>query len=494
MTLLRRWGLHHGWGHLRTHSQTQYRRFSSQARLLPTLKSSEDVERLLAEMYTPEYRSHLRGTLHSIACYEPPEAPGELYPMQINAFTPKSDWDFFVLNTVRAASDISVVSGQEVRMEPHLACTPQGSASQALQRWRREVLGKTSSSPDCAILTHGVEFPPTGVNPGLSAVGTNPAVSPTPLTQPSLTIPFHHPLFDCHLSCGSSVHLCVPDKAFSFLSDPTTVHSKVHVAPGSPRGLTSAQISRTLPFPELTRLLTSFSNGGAAAPRVGLYRLPDDPPTMRSSSSPSSPSSSFSSSSPSSSSTVAGSSVVERGNVVPWLVQGLHGQGFDPVMVELGPHTARFLYPRQSVTNPRPQGHQGQSENTRANDSGAHCSTDGADIPIVNTLFLSVYRGPLECSLSNLLIPVTSTRPLTAAVNGAVTASETTRAAELESSREDSVGSPLSLKASSLSLSQLYMRSFTRPFLEKYFDILNARGFQVGDWTFHLMTRKDKPI
>jgi len=61
------------------------------------------------------------------------------YPMKINQCTPKSTWDWFVLNFSRALADVTLVSGEILRVEPNLSCRIQGigSMQQALLDFRK---------------------------------------------------------------------------------------------------------------------------------------------------------------------------------------------------------------------------------------------------------------------------------------------------------------------------------------------------------------------
>ncbi len=51
------------------------------------------------------------------------------FTMQINEHTPKSAWDWFILNFSRAISDNTIISGSLLRKEPNLKCVVQGESN-----------------------------------------------------------------------------------------------------------------------------------------------------------------------------------------------------------------------------------------------------------------------------------------------------------------------------------------------------------------------------
>ena len=85
-------------------------------------------------------------------------ADGRLRVLKIDASSPKSESDFFVLNLCRARADAILTSAANLRAEPELVSTLLGPAASALARYRSETLGK-ASPPVCALMTRGGELP-----------------------------------------------------------------------------------------------------------------------------------------------------------------------------------------------------------------------------------------------------------------------------------------------------------------------------------------------
>jgi riboflavin biosynthesis pyrimidine reductase len=96
-----------------------------------------------------------RGVLHVAAAWQAPDA--RLVVMKICDRTPKSAWDFFVLNLARAQADAIITTGRILREEPELRHDLQGPAAEALADYRKTLLGKTEP-PMTLVLTSGREL------------------------------------------------------------------------------------------------------------------------------------------------------------------------------------------------------------------------------------------------------------------------------------------------------------------------------------------------
>jgi riboflavin biosynthesis pyrimidine reductase len=82
----------------------------------------------------------------------------ELRVLAIGPQAPKSEGDFFALNLARARADAVLTSGSIVRLEPSYQLALAGPHGPALERYRREVLGK-HGLPRCAIMTRDGRLP-----------------------------------------------------------------------------------------------------------------------------------------------------------------------------------------------------------------------------------------------------------------------------------------------------------------------------------------------
>lgn len=123
-----------------------------EARQIEAIQNAQDVAQMAEQIYGSSWFAS--GLLHPTAVWHPPS--GSLVTLEINAHTPKSLVDFFVLNFTRARSDAIVTTGKILRQEPDLSLELQGpeSVSQALSAWRSEFLGKTRA-PLGLVLTSG---------------------------------------------------------------------------------------------------------------------------------------------------------------------------------------------------------------------------------------------------------------------------------------------------------------------------------------------------
>lgn len=85
-------------------------------------------------------------------------AQGPLRVLKIDACSPKSESDLFVLNLCRARADAILTSAGNLRDEPSLVSSLMGPSADSLAHYRSETLGK-GSPPVCALMTRGGDLP-----------------------------------------------------------------------------------------------------------------------------------------------------------------------------------------------------------------------------------------------------------------------------------------------------------------------------------------------
>ena len=140
-----------------------------------SVNSAEDVAAVMRAMYGGDL-SRVGGVVHVAAVWR--DMGKRLITMRINAQTPKSTHDYFVLNLARARADAIITSGRVLREEPELTheiAGPTGSGA-ALESWRREV-AKKSKPPVSLVLTSGRDLDlhhPIFRGPGATVLFTNP--------------------------------------------------------------------------------------------------------------------------------------------------------------------------------------------------------------------------------------------------------------------------------------------------------------------------------
>jgi riboflavin biosynthesis pyrimidine reductase len=120
---------------------------------LELLDSHADVSRAVRTLYGSDL-SGAAGIIHATAVWRSPS--GDLVTLKINADTPPSRHDRFVLNLARARADAILTTGRVLREEPSVTPLLMGSHDEVapLVDWRRVVLGKRSL-PMALVLTSG---------------------------------------------------------------------------------------------------------------------------------------------------------------------------------------------------------------------------------------------------------------------------------------------------------------------------------------------------
>jgi riboflavin biosynthesis pyrimidine reductase len=120
---------------------------------LELLGDHADVTRAVRTVYGRDI-SGATGIIHATAVWRSPE--GSLATLNINADTPPSRLDRFVLNLARARADAIITTGKVLREEPSVTPLLIGSLDEVapLVDWRREVLGK-EGHPLALVLTSG---------------------------------------------------------------------------------------------------------------------------------------------------------------------------------------------------------------------------------------------------------------------------------------------------------------------------------------------------
>lgn len=119
------------------------------------LKTPADVDALARDLYGPDFCGPdfdpTPGVVHVTSAWRTPA--GTLRTILINDSSPKSAYDFFVLNFSRARADAIVITGKILREEENVSHRLQGEAATALERWRRERRGE--SAPISLVLSSG---------------------------------------------------------------------------------------------------------------------------------------------------------------------------------------------------------------------------------------------------------------------------------------------------------------------------------------------------
>lgn len=141
-------------------------------------EASEVAARLLSLYGTTELVR--AGVVHVTAVAR--AGDGRLHVLKINASSPQSESDFFVLNLCRARADAILTSAANLRDEPSLVSSLLGPAAPALALYRSQALGK-HGPPVCALMTRGGDLP---LDHPLWSDGTTKLVLTTPEAQLSV--------------------------------------------------------------------------------------------------------------------------------------------------------------------------------------------------------------------------------------------------------------------------------------------------------------------
>ena len=120
---------------------------------LEALGTHADVTRAVRTVYGTDLSS-ATGVIHATAVWR--RSGGGLITLNINAETPPSRLDRFVLNLARARADAILTTGKVLREEPSVTPSLIGTHEEAapLVDWRRVVLGK-EGPPLALVLTSG---------------------------------------------------------------------------------------------------------------------------------------------------------------------------------------------------------------------------------------------------------------------------------------------------------------------------------------------------
>lgn len=139
------------------------------------IRSSDDVDAMAHCLYGPGYDARRPAVVHVTAVWR--RRDSALITLKIQAGTPKSEHDFFVLNLCRARADAIVTSGKILRAERdlHHDLTGPGQVADALASWRRR-LGK-SEPPISLVLSSGRGL---NLDHPLFRSGTRPLVYTSP--------------------------------------------------------------------------------------------------------------------------------------------------------------------------------------------------------------------------------------------------------------------------------------------------------------------------
>lgn len=113
-----------------------------------------DVTRELDALYG-SHALGTRGVIHPVHAAR--GEAGRLHALRIDAQTPRSETDFFVLSLCRARADAVLTSAENLRREPKLSHALSGPWAPVLHAYRREELGKGALA--CAILTRTGDVP-----------------------------------------------------------------------------------------------------------------------------------------------------------------------------------------------------------------------------------------------------------------------------------------------------------------------------------------------
>jgi len=118
--------------------------------------AGEHVEDRIRRVYGTA-RFPASGVLHPTAVWESPS--GSHRTIRIEPGGPGSETDRFVLDLARARADAIVTTGKILRDEPGLTHAFTSDSGAGLERWRREVLGRTVGPPPTVVLTSGRDLP-----------------------------------------------------------------------------------------------------------------------------------------------------------------------------------------------------------------------------------------------------------------------------------------------------------------------------------------------
>jgi len=372
-------------------------------------RSAEEVDTLLKHMYGERYLEYVMprrdvhgnkriNVIHVTLCWENPET-GKLHSIRIHERSPKSELDFFVLNAIRAASDLALASAKLLRDEPHYAATVQGSSAAALCEWRTRYLGKPQDfqHPDTAIITSFVA--PSEAQKQALGKDIDPELG---LDCGTCKVPLTHPIFSStsEVTRGQSkLYITMPQSCCEML-ERFVRQTEVSNTPGSHSMFETA--------PEWMRMFIHLMKQHGVIPLCINEPASLAPPSS------------------------SARNLPTRNSSLSHIVQQVlscrrdDGRPYLVAHVELGPRSTPELYvgsPEQGIS------------------------------PLIDTLFLTVYRGPLpEGPLENNLVIANGEilEPFPRLPNG-------------------------------------------RSELDEHFELRNA-GFTQGDWTFYVYTRRTSQV
>jgi len=118
-------------------------------------RRAQDVSARIAQIYGCDPALDT-GVIHAAATVRAQD--GRLHVLCIGPHAPKSETDFFLLQSLRARADVIITSSANLRAEPHLHHDFQGPAAPGLMDYRRARVGK-SKPPELYILTHSGDLP-----------------------------------------------------------------------------------------------------------------------------------------------------------------------------------------------------------------------------------------------------------------------------------------------------------------------------------------------
>jgi hypothetical protein len=379
------------------------------------MASGADAGRLLAQMYSPAFEGIVAagGILHVTACYEAPvpAARGDncYYTLQINEHTPKSDWDFFVLNSARASADVSLVSGQLLRDEPHLLCSIQGRPDvvAALVDWRTRRLTARGSSPVDPSSSSAADAGADADAPSLASLSLSTARPLGTLTTgPDCFVLTR--LFD---ECGPRPHCTLPLAHKIFSEQPSgsvtiittsAACQLMGVAAGRPA---TDNVPRAPLFPltpPAPRPESALSPTSAAADSAAVHFADGNDDGIEASGGARAWRSVFHSHSVA----IAGVGCVPSAPAASLLAPvavfaAVKDAGARTVAVELGPNSTYLCYKRSPFPDAEADADDDGSVDAVGADSGAG---DDVGAALVDVLMLSVFRGPLGCADSDVIV------------------------------------------------------------------------------------------
>ena len=374
------------------------------------MATGADATNLLSHMYSPAFAPLVDqgAIIHVTACYEHPAqlANGDrcYYTLQINQHTPKSDWDFFVLNSSRAVADVSLISGQLLRDEPHLHCGIQGRPDvvAALCDLRKQRIAHNhpnlTTVPESATEASTGSSAPANADDDAAAAAAAAAATTRPLGTLSsgpdcfiVTRLYNCDFTDSASACATEAECVLPLTHSIFSVQPPG--SVTFIAPAA-----AAQRFLGSTVPTLThgaRVAVTASASTLLAQRgVRVSAVTSQP----------------------SNNTAANAGSMLSASAI---INSIRAAGARIVSIELGPNSTHMCYARA----PFPTLANMSNSNAAIARDGSGCSssnsisaaltteTAGASASgaatetLVDVLMFSVYRGPLNCAVSDVIVP-----------------------------------------------------------------------------------------